>query len=104
MGLGFIASEIAKKEEVNHITIVEINGDVIRLVAPTLQERLGDKITIIHEDAFTYKPPKGIRYGAVWHDIWDGICSDNLEGMKKLHRKYSRFCDWQGSWGREIIR
>jgi hypothetical protein len=31
---------------------------------------------------------KGKRYDMVWHDIWDDICSDNLEGMAKLHRKY----------------
>lgn len=103
LGLGFIATMIAVKEEVEHITIIEISEDVIKLVAPTLQEKLGDKITIIHADAFAYKPPKGIRYGAVWHDIWDAICQDNREEMKKLHRKYGRLCDWQGSWGRREL-
>ena len=106
LGLGIIASQVVVNEEVEHITIIEISEDVISLVAPTLQGRLDldDKITIIHADAFTYKPPKGIRYGAVWHDIWDAICSDNLEGMKKLHRKYGRLCDWQGSWCRDACR
>lgn len=55
---------------------------------------------IINADAFAYKPPKSKRYGAVWHDIWANICADNLPEMHKLHRKYGRIADWQGSWCR----
>jgi hypothetical protein len=50
--------------------------------------------------AFEWKPPKGVRYDAAWHDVWDDICTDNLVGMRKLHRKYGKRCGWQGSWCR----
>ena len=53
-------------------------------------------------DAFEYKPPKGKRYDAVWHDIWDGICTDNLKDMKKLHRKYGKNSNYQASWARGL--
>jgi hypothetical protein len=39
----------------------------------------------------------------VWHDIWLDLCTDNLEGMGKLHRKYGRRTDWQGSWEKDRL-
>ena len=51
-------------------------------------------------DALEYKPPRGEQYDVVWHDIWPNICTDNLPEMHKLHRKYGRRCNWQGSWCR----
>lgn len=83
-----------------HIYVVENSEDVICLTWPTYAEN--SNCTLIHSDALAYQPPKGIRYSVVWHDIWDNICSDNLEEMKTLHRKYGRRADWQGSWARAL--
>ncbi len=88
---------------VNHITVVEKNEDVIKLVAPSFQSVYGDRVEIIHDDALTYRPPKGVRYDAVWHDIWTDISTDNLPTMQTLHRRYGSRCDWQGSWKREYL-
>ena len=46
--------------------------------------------------------PRGMKFTVVWHDIWNHICSDNLPDMHKLHRKYGRRTDWQGSWARHL--
>jgi hypothetical protein len=100
LGLGIVAEACLRKDEVTKVTVVELSEDVIALVGPTLQARWGDRLEIVNVSAFDYKPPKEVRYGTVWHDIWDYICSDNIEGMKKLHRKYGRRADWQGSWCR----
>jgi len=100
LGLGVALSEILKSSVVKRVDVVEISEDVIKLVAPTFQS--DKRVNIIHADAFEYKPESGVRYGAVWHDVWDYITWDNLEGMKKLHRKYGRRCDWQGSWCRGL--
>jgi len=54
-------------------------------------------------NAFEWKPPKGFHLDYVYHDIWDDLCADNLEGMKKLHRKYGKWTDNQMSWGRKYI-
>lgn len=81
--------------DVTSVTVIEKSEDVINLVGPTYTD---PRITIIHADAFDWKPPKGIRYNAIWHDIWDNITSDNLESMSKLKRKYGRRADWQGCW------
>ena len=89
---------------VDKVTVIEISPDVIALVGPTLMKRYGARLEIIEADAFTYKPPKGIKYSVVWNDIWPDLCTDNLKTMGTLHRRYGRRCDWQGSWGKELLR
>ena len=96
LGLACCIREVAAKSEVTSITVVEINQDVIDIVnVPGVE--------VICADALTFNPPKGVRYGAVWHDIWPDKCSDNLKEMHKLHRRYGRRSDWQGSWARQEI-
>lgn len=99
LGLGMCAAAVLRKPEVTSLTVVEKSLDVIRLVAPSLSD---DRLTIIEADALDWQPPKGKRYGAVWHDIWDDICADNLPDMHRLHRKYGGRADWQGSWCRAM--
>lgn len=104
LGLGVVLQAMARKPEVTAITVIEQSSDVIALVAPYYQAMFGDKINIIQADAYEYKPPKGSRFDVAWHDIWDDLCTDNLPEMAKLHRKYGRLTDWQGSWGKEICQ
>lgn len=85
----------------HHITVVEKNQDVIALVGKHWQEKWPDCIDIIHDDAMKWKPPKGKRWHIIWHDIWEGICSDNLNDMGALHRRFARRTDWQESWGKK---
>ena len=98
LGLGVILEILLPKPEVTSITVIEKDPEVISLVAPYFKDE--KKLTIINADALEYTSPKGKRYNAVWHDIWDDITLSNLKDMKKLHRKYGRKCDWQGSWAR----
>jgi spermidine synthase len=100
LGLGVVVEGLCRLPHVTHITIIENSKDVLTLVADHYRGKFGDRITIIHADALTWKPPRGTRYGAVWHDIWPSICSDHLPEMCKLHRKYGRRTEWQGSWCR----
>lgn len=104
LGLGLVAEAMLRKDSVEHVTVVEKSGDVIALVAPYLSAKWGDRLSIVEADAMEWAPPKGARFGVVWHDIWDHICADNLPDMKRLHRRYGRRSDWQGSWARELIR
>lgn len=96
LGLGVVIAGLLQSKEVERITIIEKSVDVIALTAPHFKDK---RVTVIHADAFDYKPPVGMRYGAVWHDIWDYICGDNLPQMTKLKRKYGSRTDWQGCWG-----
>jgi len=95
LGIGMVLKNILLKPTVTDVTIVEISQDLIDLVSPYYTDA---RISYLCYDALIYQPPKGKRYQMVWHDIWDTICADNLPEMAKLHRKYSRRTDWQGSW------
>ena len=100
LGLGIVLQAVLEEPAVEHLTVVEASDDVITLVAPHWVERYGGRLTVVHADAFKWRPPRGARYEVVWHDIWDDITTDNLAGMRRLHAKYSRRCGWQGSWCR----
>lgn len=98
LGLGVLLKALLNKPDVTKITVIEKSADVIKLVAKTyLQD---SRVTIINADAFEYVPPKNQKYDAVWHDIWDDICWDNLSEMTKLHKKYGRRSQYQESWCR----
>jgi hypothetical protein len=100
LGLGMCLNAVLQKPQVSFVTVVEEDQDVIDLVWPHYMDQ---RCEVICADALIYKPPKGARYGAVWHDIWDSICEDNLPEMHTLHRRYGRRADWQGSWGRPEV-
>lgn len=98
LGIGMVVHAMLTKpsnEKVTKITVIEKDADVIALVAHQITD---PRVEVIHADAFTYTPPRGTRYGAVWHDIWPNICADNLPEMTKLKRRYGRRADWQGCW------
>lgn len=98
LGIGMFLDAVLAKPEVTDVTVVEINQDVIKLVAPYFKD---DRVSIVHASAFDYRPPKGKKYHMVWHDIWNDITSDNIDDMIRLHRKYSKRAFWQGSWCRQ---
>jgi len=105
LGLGVALQGALDEKEVYHVTVIELSRDVISLVGQHYMARYGNKLlTIIHADAMDWIPPKGLRYNTVWHDIWPTICGDNYESMKKLHRKYGKRCNWQGSWCKKEVK
>jgi hypothetical protein len=95
LGIGMVLSAVLKRPAVDRVTVIEIDPDVAALVGPAYTDA---RVQVIVANAFNYRLPKGIRYGAVWHDIWDHICGDNLAEMTRLKRKYGRTADWQGCW------
>jgi hypothetical protein len=103
LGLGMVLEQLLEKHKnegcIEHITVIEKDPRVIALVGTHYANN--PLITIIEADALEYRPPKGVRYGAVWHDIWTFITADNIKDMKALHRRYGRRTDWQGSWARD---
>jgi len=101
LGLGMVLGAILKKPEVERVTVVELDADVIALIGP---HYACGRLEIVNASAFDYEPPRGIRYDAVWHDIWDDICTGNLSEMTKLKRKYGSRSDWQGCWSEPICR
>lgn len=102
LGIGMVLSAVLRREGVDRVTVVEKEPDVIALVGPHYEN--DPRVQIVLADAFDHCPPKADHYGAVWHDIWDNLCGDNLAEMTRLKRKYGRRCDWQGCWGESYLR
>lgn len=100
LGLGLVVRAALAVPEVEHVDVVEIDADVIKLVGPTYE---GPRCTIHHADAYDIQWPRGTRWDVAWHDIWPTINSDNLPAMARLHRRYGRRTTWQGSWSRELV-
>ena len=102
LGLGMVLSAVLRKPSVTDVTVVEVSWDVINLVWPTYSANV--KAHLVHGDAFTWPLGKGVKWAAIWHDIWTDLCVDNLVGMTKLKRRFCRRCKWQGCWGEDELR
>ena len=90
LGIGLIVLPIQDKEEVNSITIIEMNQEVIDLVTPQLP--LNSKVRIIKADIFKWKPEQGTRYDVIYFDIWNYINTDIYqEEMKPLKNRFKNY-------------
>lgn len=88
LGIGLILLAIQDKEEVEQITVVEKNKEVIELVGKQLP--LNSKVSIVNDDVFTYKPL--FKYNTIYMDIWNYINKDVYkEEMKPLISRYRRY-------------
>jgi len=101
LGLGVVLKMALEQPHIQHIDVVEIEPDIIKLVGPSYPD---PRVQIHEADAYTIEWPKGYGWSVAWHDIWPTICTDNLEEMGKLHRKYGKRTQWQGSWMRETLQ
>ncbi len=87
LGIGMVAAALCQKEEVDSVTVLEIEPQVIALVEPHIRH---PKLTVLLSDA--HRPPfTGRFFDTVYIDIWINICSDNWEPMKSLLRQYRKF-------------
>lgn len=93
LGLGYYAYMVSEQENVESVTVVEMNEDVIRLfnkyVLPQFQN--AHKIKIIKADAFEYAEQHitpgtyDFVFTDLWHDVSDGI--DMYLKMKKIENQ-----------------
>jgi hypothetical protein len=104
LGLGVCVQAALRKPEVEHVLVIEKSPEVIELAADHYRTRFGSRLEVQEGDAFTWKPETGRRWDCVWHDVWTGLCEDNLSEMATLHRRFGHRCDWQGSWGKELLQ
>jgi hypothetical protein len=108
LGLGMIVLPIAAKPEVTEILVVEKYQDVIDLVLPQLLKALGPnahKLKVICADVMEWKPPKDAKWDVIYFDVWPNLCTDNLDEMALLHRRFGRrYTYWMGSWARDLLK
>ncbi|MBQ1716647.1 MAG: hypothetical protein II025_01980, partial [Ruminococcus sp.] len=101
LGLGYFAYLAALKPDVERVTAVELDADVIRLfcenVLPQMQCR--DKIEVVQADAFEFAEKNlpgdfDFVFTDIWHDPSDGV--EPYLRMKKIEEKTPsvRFSYW----------
>ena len=95
LGLGCLLRIILTKPEVTHVDVVEIDKDVIGLVGRYFFA--DERVTIHCTNALTHTWGRR-KWDVVWHDIWDSICTDNVQEIGKLRAKFEKYCGWQGCW------
>jgi hypothetical protein len=106
LGLGMVVAAMLTIDHVEHVDVVELDPDVVALVGPHYEQMAADmgKTVKIHlGDAYKMTWPAGVRWDLAWSDIWPDLCTDNLDGMTRLSRKYGRRVNWHGHWGRELL-
>lgn len=103
LGIGMVAVAMCRKREVTSVTVLEINPDVIKLIAPQIAH---PKLRVVQCDA--YRPPfKGRQWDTIWLDVWPTICADNWETMKPMlatYRKLLRAGGWIDAWLKEFVQ
>ena len=103
LGMGFLLENILRKPEVSYVRVIEIDPDLITLVKPHFKvDILADRLEIIEDNALERRPEPNEKYDLVWHDIWDGLSSDNLAQMSTLQRRWARRCETQMCWARHL--
>lgn len=87
LGIGMVLLAIQDDPEVESITVVEKNREVLDIIQPQL--KLNSKVRIVHADIFEYEPD--MKYNTIWIDIWNTIDSDVYQDeMVPLMNKYRK--------------
>ena len=107
LGLGMAAWAVAAKRDplavVQHITVVELEPDVIELVGRPLHEAIGPRLELVQADALAWDPGPETRFDVIWHDIWQYPDPANYPQMLALEERWATRCWWQDAWSRDRI-
>lgn len=101
LGLGFILPSVLALPMVSSVTLVEKETDVVTIITPSLP--YDARLSVIVNDIFTWRPPKGRQWDTIYFDIWNNICYDNLPEIRRLERRFRprlRKGGWMNSWAK----
>lgn len=88
LGIGLIILAVQDKLDVEKITVIEKNREVIDIVADQLP--LNEKVEIVNADVFEHIPAE--KYNTIYMDIWNYINEDVYrKQMKPLISRYRRY-------------
>jgi hypothetical protein len=96
LGIGMVLQHALKQPNLTQIDVMENSPDVIKLVGPTYTH--DQRVSIFEADALAFRPDRYAFYDAIWIDIFDGICADNLPQIKTLKARWKRNCVWCAAW------
>lgn len=109
LGIGMILVPLLTNPDVKSVTVIEKSAVVAELVGKGKFPNK-HKLEIIVADIFTWKPSQGFTYDVMYFDIWENICTDNLDEIRKLKRKFSKHVNkenpkwWVGAWKEDHLK
>ncbi len=95
LGLGYYALKVALKKEVESVTVIDIDEEVVSLfkteILPLFPKNIAEKIKVIKADAFKFAESLkdgsfDYIYADIWHDAADGV------ELYKKFKSLERFC------------
>ena len=99
LGLGCVVRGLLVNPQVEHITVLERDPYVMRLVAPHMIQT--PRLEIIETCAFTWLHETSQEFDCAWHDVWN----DEHRGDPHLHVMHSDLLQasfsrvkFQGAW------
>ncbi len=96
LGLGCVVRGLLAKPHVDHIDVVEIDTDIIRVIGPEFDAE--PRVSIHRGDALTIKLDGSWDFA--WHDLWteegDGRALHLMHA--KLLKRYQKRVRRQGAW------
>lgn len=121
LGLGMVLIPLLDNPDVETVTIVENNVDVVKAVltplANFISKRYGVKtrsrnVSVSLGDVWTWNPYKetvkeGMKFDTIFHDIWATFGPELLPEFRKLKRRYRKWLakdGWMGCWAEETCR
>lgn len=101
LGLCLFARLCLRSDKVRKVVVIEKNAFPINEVGKKWKKVFGDRLEIVHADAFEWLPESGTRFSVGWHDPFLfalHLRSENAAEAEVLMARYAPFCDWQGWW------
>lgn len=92
LGLGYYAYLASLSESVEHVTVIELQSEIVQLFSENIlpQMRTRDKIDIVTADAIEYLASlRGDEYDFCFADIWEGL-ADGAPLYKKIKEQEAR--------------
>lgn len=98
LGLGCVVRGLLANPNVEHVTCIEKEKDVLDLVQPHMPT---DRLTIIHADALEWTRKNKELFDFAWHDLW--TCEESGEpSLSFWHAECLMNCrsrvKYQGAW------
>jgi spermidine synthase len=89
-GLGFIYGLLVAKPDVESVTVVELQSEVLTLVAS--QQDFGPKLRVVQADALSWVPDK--FFDVIWDDCDYDAANDNRDRLDKWLKPGGIYLEW----------
>jgi hypothetical protein len=101
-GIGMVLVPLLANPAVTSVTVVEMDPDVVALVAPYFPE-----VNVVTADFLKWSALPGVRWDTIYFDIWPDISTDDMPEVAKLRKRYRRRLNpggWMGEWAQDLRR